>query len=111
MGKTLSEKMKMLGHERQKKIGARAAHLIAEEQTLRDLRQAHDLTQVRMAEYLGVGQDSISRLEKRTDLLISTLRGYIEVMGGHLRLVAEFPDRPPVVLSGFAEIENESRKK
>jgi transcriptional regulator with XRE-family HTH domain len=110
MGKTLNEKMKMLDRERQKKINARAAHLIAEEQTLRDLRQAHDLTQARMAEHLGVGQDSISRLERRTDLLISTLRSYIEVMGGQLHLVAEFPDRPPVVLSGFTDIETERRE-
>ncbi len=55
-------------------------------------------------EELGIGQDGISRLEKRSDLLISTLRGYVEAMGGKLRLVAEFPNRPPIMLSGLAAV-------
>src|SRR5450432_585127 len=86
-----------------KKVEARAAELIAEEMTLRELRHARKLTQVRMAKTLGVTQDSVSRLEKRSDLLLSTLRKTVEAMGGNLSLVAEFPDRAPVVLSGIAE--------
>jgi len=58
---------------------------------------------VRMAKTLGITQDSVSRLEKRSDFLLSTLRKTVEAMGGHLSLVAEFPDRAPVVLSGIAE--------
>lgn len=111
MAKTLREKMKTLNPERQKKVEARAAHLIAEEQTLRDLRRALYLTQERMAELLKIRQDNVSRIEQRTDLLISTLRSYVEAMGGKLHLVAEFPDRPPVQISGFAAMENERRKK
>jgi DNA-binding XRE family transcriptional regulator len=84
------------------KVEARAAQLIAEEMTLRELRKARKLTQVRMAKALGVTQDSVSRLEKRSDLLLSTLRKTVQAMGGNLSLVAEFPDRPPVVLSGIA---------
>lgn len=110
MARTLKAKIKTLAPERQKKIHARAAQLIAEEQTLRDLREALELTQVNLAERLGVGQESISRLEKRTDLLISTLRSCVEAMGGNLQLVATFPDRPPVALSGFAAMENHRRK-
>jgi hypothetical protein len=56
-----------------------------------------------MAKELGVTQDSVSRLEKRSDLLLSTLRKTVQAMGGNLSLVAEFPDRPPVVLAGIAE--------
>ena len=82
---------------------ARAAALIAEEMTLRQLRHARKLTQVKMAKALGVTQDSVSRLEKRSDLLLSTLRKTVEAMGGNLSLVAEFPDRAPVVLSSIAE--------
>jgi transcriptional regulator with XRE-family HTH domain len=84
-------------------VEARAAQLIAEELTLRELRHARKLTQVRMAKALGVTQDSVSRLEKRSDLLLSTLRKTVEAMGGSLSLVAEFPDRAPVVLAGIAE--------
>ena len=56
-----------------------------------------------MARALGITQDSVSRLERRSDLLLSTLRNTVQAMGGNVSLVAEFPDRAPVVLSGIAE--------
>ena len=93
-----------------KKVEARAAQLIAEEMTLRELRHARKLTQVRIAKTLGITQDSVSRLEKRTDLLLSTLRKTVEAMGGSLSLVAEFPDRAPVILSGIAADELDGRR-
>jgi len=99
---TLKDKMKDLSPAQRKKVEARAAELIAEEMTLRELRHARKLTQVKMAKMLGVAQDSVSRLEKRSDLLLSTLRKTVEAMGGNLSSVAEFPDRAPVVLSGIA---------
>ena len=96
-----------LSPARHKKVAARAAQLIAEEMTLQELRHARKLTQVRMAKALGIGQDGVSKLEKRADLMISTLRKTVEAMGGTLSLVAEFPDRKPVVLSGIAGEEPE----
>jgi hypothetical protein len=56
-----------------------------------------------MAELMGVEQESVSRLERRADLLLSTLSGYVAAMGGRLRLVAEFPDRRPVAIA-FGDI-------
>jgi DNA-binding XRE family transcriptional regulator len=100
--KTIDQKMKGMSAERRKKIEARAAQLRAEEMTLQELRRARKLTQARMAKALGITQDGVSRLEKRTDLLLSTLRKTVEAMGGNLSIVAEFPDREPVVLSGIA---------
>jgi transcriptional regulator with XRE-family HTH domain len=97
--------MKSISPARRKKVEGRAAGLVAEEMTLQELRQARKLTQVRMAKVLGISQDGVSRLEKRSDLLLSTLRKSVEAMGGNLSLVAEFPDREPVVLSGIAEVE------
>lgn len=102
--KNLDRIRKQLSPARRRKIATRAATLIAEERSLQELRQAHRLTQKRMAEVLGIGQDSVSRLEQRSDLLISTLRGYVEALGGRLSLVAEFPDKDPVVLSGLASL-------
>jgi DNA-binding XRE family transcriptional regulator len=96
---------KGLSSSRRKKIEARAAQLVAEEMTLQELRQARKLTQVRMAKALGITQDGVSRLEKRSDLLLSTLRKSVQAMGGTLSLVADFPDRDPVVLSGIADDE------
>ena len=101
----VDEKIKNLSAARRRKVEARAAELMAEEMTLRDLRKARALTQARMAEELGITQDGVSRIEKRSDLLLSTLRKSVEAMGGRLSLVAEFPDRAPVVLTGIAEDE------
>jgi DNA-binding XRE family transcriptional regulator len=93
---------KQLTPARRRKVEVRAAQLIAEEMTLQELRRARKLTQVRMAKTLGISQDGISKLEKRSDLLLSTLRKTVQAMGGHLSLVAEFPDRELVILAGIA---------
>lgn len=103
---TLKDMMARLPAKERKAIEARAGALIAEEMTLRDLRNALELTQKNVAGKLGINQENLSRLERRSDLLLSTLRGYVEAMGGELRLVAEFPDRPPVFLTGLASLEN-----
>ncbi len=104
---TLQERMDTLPEARRKKVEERARALIAEEMSLQDLRRARQQTQVRVAKELGINQENVSRLEKRSDLLISTLRSYVKAMGGKLSLVAEFPDRPPVVLTGIAELDKE----
>ncbi len=105
MAVSVDDKIRKLSTAQRKKVEARATELIAEEMTLRELRKARKLTQVRMAKRLGITQDGVSRLEKRSNLLLSTLRETVEAMGGNLSLVAEFPDRAPVVLSGIAEDE------
>lgn len=86
-----------------RKVEERAAELIADEMTLRELRKARHLTQTSVARQLGITQDGVSRLEKRSDVLLSTLRKTVEAMGGSLTLVARFPDRAPVELKGLAE--------
>src|SRR5579863_958842 len=103
MAVNVNEKIRKLSPAQRRKVETRAADLIAEEMTLAELRRARKLTQVRIAKALGITQDSVSRLEKRSDLLLSTLRKTVKAMGGNLSLVAEFPDRPPVVLSGIAD--------
>ena len=100
--------------EERAEIAARSKELIEEELTLRDLRVAQHLTQERLAELLGVEQENVSRLERRADLLLSTLSSYVAAMGGKLRLVAEFPDRRPVTVAlrdiGGAELPNSHRR-
>ena len=102
MASNVEDKIRGLNPARRKLVEDRAAELIAEEMTLRELRHARKLTQVRMAKVLGISQDSVSRLEKRSDLLLSTLQKTVKALGGKLSLIAEFPDRPPVVLMGMA---------
>ncbi len=94
MVRKLDDVMVALAIERQKRVETRAMELA----TLKDLRQASQQTQEQLAAVLGVGQDAISRLERRSDMLLSTLRHYVESMGGKLELVAQFPNRPPVVI-------------
>lgn len=98
-----NRKIRKLRPALRKKVELRGAELIAEEMTLAELRRARKLTQVRVAKELGITQDSVSRLEKRSDLLLSTLRKTVKSMGGNLSLVAEFPDRGPVVLRGLGD--------
>jgi len=102
MARNVNDVIRSLPASRRRKIEKRAVTLIAEELTLQELRQARAMTQVRMAKNLGVAQKQISEIEKRTDMHISTLRRSIEALGGKLSLVAEFPDRDPVVLSGIS---------
>src|ERR1035438_9353642 len=101
MARNVNDIIERLSAAQRKKVEVRAAQLIAEEMTLREVRKARKLTQQKIAKSLHIGQEGVSKIEKRSDLLISTLRGYVEAMGGQLSLVAEFPDREPVVLSGI----------
>lgn len=94
MARKLDDVIAALPKDRQQRIETRAMELA----TLKDLRLAAQKTQEELAATLGVGQDAISRLEKRSDMLLSTLRHYVEGMGGTLELVARFPNRPPVVI-------------
>ena len=100
MAKKLDDIMAALPKQRRSAIENRAMELA----TLKDLRHASEKTQKELAELLGVGQDTISRLEKRSDMLLSTLRHYVESMGGELELVAQFPNRPPVVIKHFSAL-------
>ena len=99
MPRNLEQVLAKLPAKRRAKVQQRAAELA----TLKDLRHAVERTQEELATALGVGQDTISRLEQRSDMLLSTLKRYVEAMGGKLDLVAKFPNRPPVIIEQIAE--------
>jgi len=103
MGSSLKDKMASLSPERQACIREETARLQAEYMTIQDLRKARELTQTRLGELLGKNQVTIAQMEKRTDMLLSTLRSYVEAMGGQLNIVVQFPDRDPVVLQGLGD--------
>jgi DNA-binding XRE family transcriptional regulator len=75
----------------QAKAAKRAASM-AREMPLYELRAARRLSQETLAEVLETSQSSISKIERRPDVYVSTLRRYVEAMGGRLKIVAEFPD-------------------
>ncbi|MDE3021732.1 MAG: helix-turn-helix transcriptional regulator [Pseudomonadota bacterium] len=95
MAKNLEQIMAGLPENRKAKIENRAANLA----TLKDLRLAVELTQEELAKNLKVRQDTISRLENKSDMLLSTLRKHVEAMGGELDLVARFPNRPEMTIN------------
>ncbi len=108
--KTLEQKLNEINPRRQEKIRVRTRELVAREMSLRELRHAVNKTQKTVARTLNIGQDGISRLEKRSDLLLSTLRNYIEAAGGRLTLVAQFPDKDPIAIGGLGEIVTPERR-
>jgi DNA-binding XRE family transcriptional regulator len=108
---SLEEMLAELPTERRERIEQRAAELIAEEMNLREVRRLRKLTQARLSKKLKIGQEGVSRIEKRSDLYISTLRGYVEGVGGKLKLVVELPDRPPVILAGLGEDDSGKKAK
>jgi Helix-turn-helix domain len=101
MTTNINEIIANLPPERQAKIQARAAELIAEEATLQNLRQARELTKLKVAELLNFPQESITQLEDRADLLVSTLQEHIAAIGGELSLVVEFKDRPSIKMTSL----------
>jgi len=105
MGRNLDDIYAALPPEKRAKIDARAAQLMTEYETLQELRKAMNVTQEQMARDLGVKQENISRLEKRSDMLLSTLARAIGALGGKLDLTVRFADRPPVSLTKLVEAE------
>src|SRR5438552_18515649 len=99
MAKPFGELIRHWPPARRARVEARAKALITDEMTLRDLRMAQELTQVQLSKALGIGQEHVSRLEKKRDMLLSTLASYVRAMGGELQLTAKFPGRPPVRLA------------
>ncbi len=91
---TLTERMAQLPPAHRKRAEERARALIAEEMSLRHLRRARKQTQLRVAEKLRINQENVSRPEQRSDLLLSTLSGYVAAMGGKAESRGGVP-RPP----------------
>jgi DNA-binding transcriptional regulator YiaG len=71
---------------------AREADTMLQQMALAELREARKLTQMNLARTLGVGQGAVSKIEKRTDMYLSSLESYIKAMGGQFRMIASFPD-------------------
>lgn len=94
---------KLPKHERDA-IAKRAAELLAEEASLQEMRKAMKRSQASVARKLKVKQAAVSKIEKRTDMYVSTLRAYVEAMGGSLDIIATFPGGRPVKITQFEEL-------
>jgi len=98
---SLQEVLQGLPEERRGRVEQRTEELIAEEMTLREVRRLRRITQANLSMKLKIGQEGVSRIERRSDMNLSTLRSYVEGVGGKLRIMVELPDQPPLILSGL----------
>jgi hypothetical protein len=108
MAVRLDDFVAKLPKKQQQAIKKRTAELIAEEATLRQLREARQRSQVEVGQKLHIKQAAVSKLERRTDMYLSTLRSYIEAMGGKLEIVARFPNSA-VRITQFEMLDREER--
>ena len=97
-----SELTQEFSPERRRRIDEMKKELLAE-MPLHELRRALELTQRDLAESLNVNQPAISKIEQRSDVFISSLRSYIEVAGGKLKIIAEFPEGE-VAITNFSNV-------
>jgi ribosome-binding protein aMBF1 (putative translation factor) len=103
MNKSFDQLRKKMHVSAQKKARTKTQQRMISEMPLQELRQARQMSQDRLAEILDTKQANISRIERRTDMYISTLRSYIEAMGGELDIIARFPEGE-VHVTQFSEI-------
>ena len=102
MAKKFGELRAQMSEQAQAKAAEKAQVMLAE-LPLHELRQARGLSQKMLADVLHVQQPSIAKMEKRTDMYLSTLRSHVEAMGGQLEIVARFPEGS-VKITNFSEL-------
>ena len=90
--------------EEKLEITTRAKQRLEEYKNLQALRKAAGLTQETMSKALDMSQGNLSRLERNSDMLLSTLKRYVQAAGGKLNLTVELPDKPPISLSGLGDL-------
>jgi len=104
MGRSREQIMAALPAARRRRVEARAQELVAEVEGLKALRQLTERSQEQMAEALGVKQPSVHKIERQTDLYLSTLRRFVEAAGGTLELRVELPGKGVLHLTGVGDI-------
>jgi hypothetical protein len=108
-GRTLNEMLAALPSERRTRIEAHGAELIAEVEGLKALRKLTHRSQEQIAQSLGVKQPAVVKIERQTDLYLSTLRRFVEAAGGKLELRVELPGTGAFVLTGIGAEDGEIR--
>jgi len=104
MARNLDDVVAALPKARRDSIEARYQALREEVESLAALRKAVGKAQVDVASKLGISQPSVSKIEKQTDMYLSTLRNYVRAIGGDLEFVVRFPEQQPVHLNGLGDV-------
>ena len=101
-GITLNDMIASLPQEEQDAIEQQYQDVRAEYLALQEIRKAAGMSQEQLAKALDMNQGNLSKLEKRTDIHISTLRRYVEALGGKLHIMAALPDKPIIELTSLS---------
>ncbi|HTW36310.1 MAG TPA: XRE family transcriptional regulator [Rhizomicrobium sp.] len=109
MTRNLNDVIAALPKARRDSIKARYRELRKEAESLAALRKAAGKAQVDVASKLGISQPSVSKIEKQTDMYLSTLRNYVQAIGGDLEFVVKFPEQQPVHLNGLGDVFESNR--
>ena len=104
MGRSLYEVIASLPADQQEQIEARYDELRQEVEGLRDLRELAGKAQDEVASALNIRQPSVSKIEKQADMYLSTLRSYVEAIGGKLELTVKLPARPALRLHRLGDL-------
>jgi transcriptional regulator with XRE-family HTH domain len=104
MGRSLNQIIADLPSDRQVRINARYREMKDEVEGLRELRQVAGKAQADIATALNIKQPSVSKIEKQTDMYLSTLRNYVQAIGGELELVVRLPSRQAIRLHRFGDV-------
>jgi predicted XRE-type DNA-binding protein len=104
MGRNLEDVVATLPEDRRKRVETRFQQLKQQVETLGELRRAAGKAQAEIASVLKIKQPSVSKIEKQADMYLSTLKNYVEAIGGELDLVVRFPSRPPVHIERLGDV-------
>lgn len=104
MGRSLTDIIAALPPDEQQAIEARYQELKQDVEGLRELRQIAGKAQAEIASALNIKQPSVSQIERQTDMYLSTLRSYVEAVGGQLELTVKLPARPALKLHSIGDV-------
>jgi predicted transcriptional regulator len=104
MVRMLKEVLDALPPKRRAEIDRRFKERLNEVDSLKELRRLSALSQVRIAKKLKISQPAVSKIEKQTDMYLSTLRGYVEAMGGELDVIVRLPHRKPIKVKSLEDV-------
>lgn len=110
MGRSLKDIIAALPPDEQEAVEARYHELKQEVEGLRELRQIAGKAQADIASALNIKQPSVSQIERQTDMYLSTLRSYVEAIGGKLELTVKLPAKPPVRIDHLGDLSQSAPK-
>jgi DNA-binding XRE family transcriptional regulator len=104
MIKMLQEVIDALPADERAEIDRRFEEMVNEVESLKELRRLSELSQAKIAKSLRISQPAVSKIEKQTDMYLSTLRSYVEAMGGELDVIVRLPNRAPVKIRSLEDV-------